>query len=181
MNIWGLVCGEYGDYVFFSEGTLIVIIGQRSRPNSANSRYGNSPPIDLNSSPSLCDNLDTRCKRARPIRIKSAPPLRQTAMIPTPPTNIPSPCPPPLMRRRSFSQSSFPSRGEMLKSIFTVFPAPQPHAVSKRAARPSSAVTLRAGKYLNWGINFLCVYQYCYFCQTKSMTVAKDKKLCKIV
>lgn len=52
-----------------------------------------------------------------------------------------------LQRWRSFSsvQKNYPTRGERLKEIFTVFPSPQPQPVSQRASRPSSAVTLRAG------------------------------------
>jgi hypothetical protein len=37
----------------------------------------------------------------------------------------------------------------MLKEIFTVYPAPQPRPASKWKSRPSSAVTLRAGKIPN--------------------------------
>ncbi len=50
-------------------------------------------------------------------------------------------------RRRSFSarRKSYPSRTEMLKDIFTVFPTPRPQEVSMRRSRPSSAVALRAG------------------------------------
>lgn len=116
---------------------------QRSRPSSANSQLG-APPTDLNATPSLCDNLDTRRNRARPARVQSAPPLRQPRLsVPHPPSTEPRP--PTLSRRRSFT-THYPSKGEMLKSIFLVFPAPQPQGASKRASRPSSAVSLRSGK-----------------------------------
>ena len=59
-----------------------------------------------------------------------------------------TPAAPQLQRRRSFSaiQRGYPSKGEMLKEIFTAFPTPQPQTASKREGRPSSAVSLRAGK-----------------------------------
>ena len=87
----------------------------------------------------------------RPARISSAPPTRsshtrsssyQLAVVNA--TEFPTG----MQRRRSFSslQRSYPSRGERLKEIFTVFPSPQPQPVSQRASRPSSAVTLRAGQ-----------------------------------
>lgn len=121
------------------QANIFSFAGQRSRPNSANSRV-----MDLNSTPSLCDNLDTRRASARPPRVKSAPPLRQT-MFPAPPTAT-KPHQPIMPRRRSFTASGYPSKGEMLKGIFLVFPSPQPQGVSKRASRPSSAVSLRTGK-----------------------------------
>lgn len=122
----------------------------RSRPSSAHSSSASSTytsNTDLSSTPSLCDNLDTRRqKMGHPIRIKSAPPLRQAAFTVANP--LPPPQPPCLSRRRSFTGSgqSYPSRGEMLKTIFTVFPTPQPQGVNRRASRPSSAVALRAGR-----------------------------------
>ena len=91
--------------------------------------------------------------RARPARISSAPPTR-----PRPPPTRQQPLqlpivttvelPSGLQRRRSFSatRKSYPSRGEMLKEIFTVFPSPKPQPVSRRASRPSSAVSLRTSK-----------------------------------
>lgn len=149
-----------------------IFAEQRSRPNSANSKTPKSctdlnPTILLSNhtpslsnpspflcdkpTPSLCDNLEVRCLGRRPTRVKSAPPLRQTAYT-TPPTTMPHPPTTAdsqiLTRRRSFTASSqsYPSRGEMLKSIFLAFPAPQAPGTSRRASRPSSAVSLRAGK-----------------------------------
>lgn len=85
-------------------------------------------------------------QKPRAPRVSSAPPVRMAvAQIFPPETNSEQPR---LQRRRSFSavQRSYPSKGEMLKEIFTVFPSPQPQPVSRRASRPSSAVSLRSGK-----------------------------------
>ena len=106
-------------------------------------------------SATLCETLQSRrnsltgtsqpsASVCRP-RTPSAPLMRPTNSEKQP-TLVP---PPPLLqRRRSFSaiQRSYPSKGEMLKEIFTAFPSPQPQAASKWQGRPSSAVTLRAGK-----------------------------------
>ena len=91
---------------------------------------------------------DTEPVVMRRARITSAPPLREMRAPKQPAIETPSPL---LQRRRSFTalRHSYPSKGEMLKDIFTAFPAPQPQAISKKAARPSSAVSLRAGKIPN--------------------------------
>ena len=108
------------------------------------------------STSSLCDNLETRrnsitsLSQTRPFsrrnRVTSAPPTRTTSLQLSMPSK-----PVQLQRRRSFSavRQSYPTKSEMLKDIFTVFPAPEPKAVSKRQARPSSAVSLRAGRIPN--------------------------------
>ena len=85
-------------------------------------------------------------QRPRAPRVSSAPPVRLAVAQPLPPGT--SSEQPRLQRQRSFSamQRSYPSRGEMLKEIFTAFPSPQPQPVSRRASRPSSAVSLRSGK-----------------------------------
>ena len=110
----------------------------------------------------LCDNFEMRRGHVPQLagsqprkRITSAPPIRSiTTVQPASSSNYQglSLTPPsPLQRRRSFSavQQQFPSRAEMLKEIFTVYPTPQPRPVSKWKNRPSSAVTLRAGKIPN--------------------------------
>ena len=112
----------------------------------------------------LCDNFETRrghipqlVGSQRRKRITSAPPVRSITTVQPAASSSSnyqglSVAPPsPLQRRRSFSavQQQFPSRAEMLKEIFTVYPAPQPRPVSKWKNRPSSAVTLRAGKIPN--------------------------------
>ena len=102
----------------------------------------------------LCGNFETRRSSTpqlvsqRRKRVTSAPPIRTITTV-QPSSDYQGPASrPPLQRRRSFTaiQQSFPSKGEMLKDIFTVYPAPQPQPVSKWRSRPSSAVTLRAGK-----------------------------------
>ena len=113
----------------------------------------------------LCDNFEMRrnyvpqLASQRRKRITSAPPVRSiTTVQPTAQASSSSNYqgltmapPSPLQRRRSFSavQQQFPSKAEMLKEIFTVYPAPQPRPASKWKNRPSSAVTLRVGKIPN--------------------------------
>ncbi len=82
-------------------------------------------------------------------RVASAPPVsRQPPAVKPQLPVAPPPPPKALQRRRSFSAvlSSYPTRGEMLRNIFTAFPAPEPKAPSRRQGRPSSAVTLRVGQ-----------------------------------
>ena len=42
-----------------------------------------------------------------------------------------------------------PSKGEMLKEVFSKYPSPQSNAASRWNQRPSSAAILRAGKIPN--------------------------------
>ena len=89
-------------------------------------------------------NSITGVTSGRPYRVPSVPPVSHI-----PPADRGShPKPLLLQKRRSFSalQRRYPSKGEMLKDIYIAFPSPQPEAPSKRRGRPSSAVTLRAGK-----------------------------------
>ena len=139
---------------------LFIHVGHRQRSasevsdGSVNSATG-----------SLCDNLEMRRRNVpylvtqRPKRITSAPPIRTVTTAQSTPLSSSSKgyqgpqfsSPSPLQRRRSFSalQKSFPSRAEMIKDIFTVYPTPQPQAASKFRNRPSSAVILRAGRIPN--------------------------------
>lgn len=143
-----------------TNGVLFTHIGHRR--HSASEGSGSS----LNGATgSLCDNLEMRRRNIpylvtqRPKRITSAPPIRTVTTAQSTPYSSSSKAyqgpqlssPSPLQRRRSFSalQQSFPSRAEMIKDIFTVYPTPQPQAASKFRNRPSSAVTLRAGKIPN--------------------------------
>lgn len=140
-------------------------VGQRSRSvseGSASLATGSS--YSISASGSLCENLEMRVKSTprlvaeRRKRVTSAPPIRTPITTVQPTAAAPSSSnyqglatPSPLQRRRSFTalQQSFPSRAEMLKDIFTVYPAPEPQAASRFKQRPSSAVSLRAGKIPN--------------------------------
>ncbi len=114
----------------------------------------------------LCENLQVRRSSIsgptsqgvpRRYRVSSAPPVsRQPPAATHSRTQLAAPLPPPpppptLQRRRSFSAvlRSYSTKGEMLRDIFTAFPAPELQASSRRQGRPSSAVTLRAGKIPN--------------------------------
>lgn len=138
----------------FNFGNYLCVVGHRQRSSSeGEGRSGKG---------SLCDNFEMRRSNTprlvtqRPKRITSAPPERTVTTVQPSPSAInyqgaQFSSPSPLQRRRSFTalQQSFPSRGEMIKDIFTVYPTPQPQAASRFKNRPSSAVTLRAGKIPN--------------------------------
>ena len=122
-----------------------------TRRRSISEGSGSSPTVMAGS---LCDHFEARkLTTPRPVsnqrkRVTSAPPIRTVTTI-QPSSNYQGlTSSSPLQRRRSFTafQESFPSRSEMIRDIFTVYPAPQPQPVSKFKNRPSSAVTLRAGK-----------------------------------
>ena len=59
---------------------------------------------------------------------------------------------PPPVRPSVFQTSSchnYPSKGDILKEVFSKYPPPQPTVGSLRAQRPSSAAGLRVGQITN--------------------------------
>ena len=120
---------------------LLTIDLERPHPRPKSATLCETLQIHRNSLTGTSQPSASVCRPRPP----SAPLMRHMNSVKQP-TVIPPP--PQLQRRRSFSaiQRSYPSKGEMLKEIFTVFPSPQPQAASKWQGRPSSAVTLRAGK-----------------------------------
>ncbi|KAL5486495.1 hypothetical protein EMCRGX_G018983 [Ephydatia muelleri] len=89
--------------------------------------------------PDPCWSRDSKCSEQVPVRRLRAP---------SAPLSRPAPDQPRLERRLSFSTlpRRQPSKGEIIKSIFSTFPDPQPHAASKKQSRPSSAVNIRTGQ-----------------------------------
>ena len=121
----------------------VLYTGRRQQTNSMGGTNTATLTGQLESRRNSISGPDQRPRRPR---VSSAPPMRPTVARPLPPGATSEQ--PRLQRQRSFSavQRSYPSRGEMLKEIFTAFPSPQPQPVSRRASRPSSAVSLRSGK-----------------------------------
>ena len=125
--------------------TFVPTCSGSSAQKSKSSEGGNTLRSTLDATQSSTGALG-RPRYGRHNRIGSAPPLRPTQ--PQQPSLHTQAHRRPPTRRRSISgiQDMFPSRAEMIKDIFTVYPAPKPQPVNKRQGRPSSAVSLRAGK-----------------------------------
>ena len=135
-------------------GNKLFYSGEWTYSKVGNSEEGASFDEYSGSTGTLLDNLDVRCKSflntqytpkiaPRQVKASSAPPIHRTQ--PTAFRAIQSPSES-FQRRNVTSTRKYPSKGEMLKIIFDMFPSPHPQEPSKWAAKPSKGITLRAAR-----------------------------------